>query len=1199
MTDYTYPNISFNSKILGPTPASPLWRDGYAIVGDFNRGPNIPIKSNQLSVLTALFGDDKSNGSIALQQAMSQGASNATVVRVIPGTETAEMSFEIAGDNVNIVPRTGYESTVANTQVLDSFNRTTGFNLAIDYIGSAVLSNISFSRIATESGTVIHPTFKGRAQMNFTVSEVKGGSNLEPVVYEDAAEVLTVTLYNSGLNDYQVLSYTEGNNAYVEQYLEPGFTLKADGLAQPYGLTIVSAPFDLDENTNLKGVLVKGAFSPTASHVGNVNTVFSNKVLHVDELFFNDAAFAPTPEELVLMQDAAFLVNGQSFTATDVTETGVGTGIFAVTLTKSVSSVATVGMPVHIAPTVTSVSFDGTDTTVTLSGLLDDIVDASSSLTFSADLNKTYAVSSVAIPYASAAGTISVVIEGDVRPAAKLNSYVVVTDGSAAAISADVKVHFASKAQIIVGYNFRPVDSGASLSTVELGKTYFNLPNDQFDSYFVLQEGSGGAPLEFFYQVGPTTLNAATVLTQEPIGIKHVFGNVGDIKTYLVKDVSWAVPFVKDSVTVGGLVTSEDAYPVGTQASVILRDLENAIYTSSSLSSMFNEVKVDLTKTPYKVTGTPSFSGAESNRIFWNLTRYVGGPTAVFDTRADAVITVDDVPNVIALNPTDYYLFFNGQEYPIASVDNTANTITLDVANADFLDLATNSETLYFVSQAQTKDLLMRVDPTEASFSTATYGSNKDYLFIGGIDSAQHAYRDFYSLEGRPLLRVRALSPGLYGNGIKVTILPDEVTEDTAKFYLQVEDTDSSVSIGASKVETFYLSNTSVDLEFGLYLDTRESNLIRAYFIPAAEFTSTPGVNDLPKATYQSLPLRVAPPLEIVDPLYGSGFTRVNSQGASAVKDIALSGGVDFSDEDPPLAIKARISGYINALKQIESSDVNWVGVTGIYYGDPDYSEVFEYLKNLVDTSNPANGGFRRAVVQLVPSASPRQATNLRQVLNSPRFIQIAGVARGVTNNGTIYQQSSVVGSYVGLGASRAPHVSPASTYGGRVPVGLNYSSISNTPSVLDAYTRANTEVFFKDDTVGAYKFLNGLTTSNEPGLRYVSVVHVWDQVRDAIYKALIPYKSQPSTPQLWARISTACDAIMSQYMRDEWLMRYAPTICDERNNSEADLINGVVNILIQATPTFPADYIKVTDVLDLRANITLNAQPGRSITDF
>jgi hypothetical protein len=1199
MTDYTYPNISFNSKIIGPTPVTPPWRDGYAIVGDFNRGPSTPTKSNQVSVLAALYGEDKSSGSIALQQALFHGASNATIARVVPGTEPSTMFFQVAGDNSNIVPRTGYESNVANTPVLDSFNRTTGLALTIDYIGSPIFNNITYSSISTEQGLVTHPTFNGRARYNFALVDVKSGSSIEPVVYEDTSQSLSVTVHNTANDEYQIVSYTEGANAYVEQYLEAGFALKSSTYAHPNGLVIVSKPFIIDEPTGLMGVLVKGSFTPDTTIAGKVEAVTETKALKVNGLLKNNLAFTPTTDQLSILANSVALFGGQAF---EINTASFASNSLTLTFDKTISGSAEVDMPVSFAPVVTGVALSGLDTLVTFGGLLASTINAGTKLTFSNDLETNYEVAAVTTPYNATAGTITVKIEGDVRLVSKVKSYALVTSDVTTATTLSVKVHFASKTQAIIGYAFQPVDSTASMTAVDTGRTYFRLPGSQYDSYFVLAEGSGGVPLEFFYQTSPNTITGAAKLGKESFGLKHIFGQEGDPKLYITSNMRWTVPFMKAKVTAGGVVGSDEAYPANTQANYILRDLENAIYDSPAMSSMFSDIKTDFSKTPYSFTGIPSFRGVEGNRIYWNLIRHVAGPTAVYSSNTLGVIVVESIPNVLTLNPTDYSLLFNGKEYPVLSFNAVAKSISVEVPTEDptasFLELATPGETLYFVSQAQTRDLLMRIDEEEL-FSTANYGDDQNYSFIGGRNSAQYAFRDFYALDGTPLLRVQALSPGFYGNNLKVTILPDEVHEDTAKFYLQVEDTDPNVSIGTSKTETFYLSNNNVDVNTGLYLDTRESNLIRAYFIPTLEFVPSTTKSSLPKTIYQSLPLRVAPALETIDPVYNSGFTRVNAQGASVVKDVPLLKGAEFLDSDPPSAVRARINGYLNALRQIQSMDVTWIGIVGINYDDRDYKEVFDYAKEIVDGSNPTLGGYRRVVVQLGPNSSPRQAITLRAQADSPRFIQIAGVVQGTTPNRINYQQAASVGAYIGLGASRPPHVSPASVYGDRVPVGITYSNIPSNPQVLEAYTRANAEVIYRDDTIGAYKFLNGLTTSNQPALRYVSVVHTWDQVRDAIYKALLPYKSLPATPQLWGRIATACDALLAQFMRDEWLMRYVPTICDERNNTEADLIRGVVNILIQGTPSFPADYIKVTDVLDLRANISLNAQPGQSIEEF
>lgn len=1195
MTNYTFPNISYESSVVGATPVNPPWKDRYAIIGEFNRGPVEPIASNRREVFASLFGEDTSSGSTALQQAMQQGATNAVVSRVLPSSEAGSLVFELAGDNLNITPNTAYESTFGNTLVLDDYNRTTGFALTLDYIGSPIFNRSSYGRVATKESYVTHPTFNGRAQLNFVVTKTQPGLKSERVVYEDTNEVLSLTVHNSTKDDYQVVTYTEGSNAAVEQYLKQGFSLRVNDSAQPEGLVIAAEPYDFDNN-GTKAVLVKGHFSLANSYGATIVAASGINDVVVTGFRKGDAAFvAASGTRLSILGDSVALFGGAAY---PVSEVNTAAGDFVVTFASNVSASVNTDAPMSFVPKVLGVAYANDVTTVELEGVLENYITTGVKISFGGR-SKAYTVASISTAFNATAGTVKVAFAGDIRADVKARDYALVTSATTTEITKDFRVHFPAKTQYIVGYRLNAIDGGA-LTPYTLGKAYYAVGgglkyNDglnvyDIDSYVVFEEGTGNQYIPFKYQAVSTSPAGAELLTQETFGLELKFGFADDTKLYLTKNMSWSVPFLKTSVTVGGKAGSGDEYAENTCADIILKDLEYAVYANSAFSSVVKDILLETSAHPFRFTLIPSIVGLESNRFRWNLIRYVDGPTAVFSYASSNDLIVDAVPDIINDDTySDYVLVLNGEEYPVIGVN--AGEITVDLgSNVTALDALSANDVLHFQSQAQTRDILVRQDLT-ASFDVTDYGADKYFAFTGGRDSATFAYRDFYNLNGAAILRVRALNPGSYGNNLRVTVLPDQTTADSARFYLQVEDLNSGVTLGGPKTESFYLDNKAIDKATGLYTDTRDSNLIRAYFIPALEPSNIPNLyNLIDQSLFRSLPVRTAPPLELQDALYAVGATRTTAQGARAVKSVKLEGGQEYKDPSLLGAIRARKDGYLNALRQIESKGVSLIVIAGIYYGDNDYKEVFDELKAIVERSAPMTGGFCRGVVELVPNISPRQAAVLRTQMNSDRIVQIAGQIRGTLNNGDLYSNVGAAGVYAGLAMSRPPHISPASVFGGRTPLGVNYSSIDSTPATLEAYTQAGTEVIYYDSGLGVYKFLNGLTTSTDTNKRYFSVLQTWDQVRNDIYLNLLSYLSEPANVALRSRIASAVDAYLADKLRQGWLLRYAPTICDSSNNSDADLLKGKVNILLRATPSFPADYIKVNDILDLSETLTVAA---------
>lgn len=1192
MVDYAFPNISFNSKLIGPAPTRPAWRNRYAIIGEFNRGPVVPTTSSQREVLASLYGEDNSSGSIALQQAFRQGATNAMIARAVPSALESKFKAEFSGQSIYVQPVTGYESEVSNTNVLDDFNSTTGFELTLDYIGRPNFTKTSYGKVDTRNTFVANDNFKGRAVMSYMVARVQPADSQQRVVYEDDNETLNLTVHNSSADDYQIVTYEEGSNTYVEKYLKQGFALRSAVSAQQQDLIIASNPFSY--GTGVKAVLVKGHYSTATAYSGQIATVSGLYGITLNN-FIKDST--PNAPNQTAVSGSIALIAGNPF---EVDSATVGGGQVSLVLKTSQGGMAQVGANVAIVPKVTSVTYDGADTIVNLSGVL-----SNSDITTGTKLNfatkeGTFTVASITTPYS--AGVIVFKVAGDARSIIRKGDYVLVTSSVTTDLLDEFKVHFPAITQYVVGYNFRPLDGG-TLNPANTTRQYFTigtasqpvLYNDGFnnypvDSYVVYSEGSGGKYIKFNYQTTLANSQEAQVLQQEYLGLELLFGNLDDSRLYLKENTIFNVGFLKTSVKVGGKSDEETAYPEGTELAVILRDLEYAVYNDSAFSSMVSDVKVDIAQVPFKFELTPSLLGLNSNRLRWNLIRHVRGPKAVYVGHIGNIVTVDATPDIVAnVNGEGYFLVVDGKEFEVSATN--ATTVTLVNPDAGLLNGLSAGDTLEFRSQLQTQDVLMRRDGT-TDFTVEDYGATNYFNFKGGRDGATYAYTDFYSLKGDAILRVVALNPGVYGNNIRVSIIPDEVTSDSAKYYLEVEDTNPDVTLGGPKKELWYLDNRTVDNSSGVYLETRNSNLIRAYFLPVIEPVTVRELYTMvDQALYRALPLRVAPPLEIQDRAYSGSVTKLTAQGSSFIAGVKLTRGSNFTVETAEELVSARKDGYLAALRALENENVAWIVVAGIYYGDNDFREVFEELKAQCERSTPLTG-LRRGVVELPPNVSPRQAGVLRQIMDSDRIVQIAGSVQGSLLNGKSYQTAGAGGIYVGVRLSRPPHFSPAAIEPNGTINGVTFSNVRATPDNLDAFTRNGTEVVYYDGGLRVFKFLNGINTSRDNNKRYVSVMEIWDQMKSDLYDYLQYVRSQPNTRELQGQVASSVDAYLQTKMRADWFFRLAPTICGPENNSEADMIRGILNITIRATPTFPADFIRVTDIMDLSETFSLETRP-------
>jgi phage tail sheath protein FI len=134
----------------------------------------------------------------------------------------------------------------------------------------------------------------------------------------------------------------------------------------------------------------------------------------------------------------------------------------------------------------------------------------------------------------------------------------------------------------------------------------------------------------------------------------------------------------------------------------------------------------------------------------------------------------------------------------------------------------------------------------------------------------------------------------------------------------------------------------------------------------------------------------------------------------------------------------------------------------------------------------------------------------------------------------------------------------------------------------------AGVEVLLFDANIGGFRFCNGLTTSKQLAKRYRSVVRTLDQVKTDLYLALQWCRSRPNTPQLQSEVASACDTYLYSKLRDGWFSNLQPTICSEANNTVRDQLEGRLNVRIRFTPSFPADTIIVSTIMDISDDFTI-----------
>lgn len=451
---------------------------------------------------------------------------------------------------------------------------------------------------------------------------------------------------------------------------------------------------------------------------------------------------------------------------------------------------------------------------------------------------------------------------------------------------------------------------------------------------------------------------------------------------------------------------------------------------------------------------------------------------------------------------------------------------------------------------------------------------------IDGADPMLYASRYIYDANGRPIILIKALSPGAQGNNIRIGIRP----VPPGQWRLEVYDDTNQARVKPLPAESYLMSNYSVDPQTGEFRELLDSRMVRAYFLPIVNSNGLPIDNQV----YDLTPQRLAPPIDDVtdtlDPKH------ISHRGISFLRTIYLEGGADPLDYDPALPQERDM---IDAIRRLEQEDIAILALPGVTVQDARYEAAVSEIVAQSERSSTING-LRITVLQAPPNVTSTRAQTISDsVLRSDRVVIHSG---HITMAGYRYLGINRVpadGYYCGTLAMIQPHYSPAAVSVTPPLNGVVTNDTVGTPDNLDALTRAGLEALHFDPGLRQHKFLNGITSSNDPNKRYVSVRRMADQMVMDLVAALVWVRSMPHTAELRKLVSSSVDAYLRQLLRDQKIYAYRPTICDESNNTPLDQSQGRMNVKITYTPVFPADFIRLDIIRDLNAEFAITTAAG------
>jgi hypothetical protein len=432
---------------------------------------------------------------------------------------------------------------------------------------------------------------------------------------------------------------------------------------------------------------------------------------------------------------------------------------------------------------------------------------------------------------------------------------------------------------------------------------------------------------------------------------------------------------------------------------------------------------------------------------------------------------------------------------------------------------------------------------------------------VGGEDGARPSELYLYDDASTPLVYIQALSVGSAGNNIKVTVKP----RTNGEFGLEVSYLNNSLSETRIPSESYVLNSNTVELKSGLYPETIDSNLIRAYFIPALNAQGR-AINP---TFFSRVPTRTAPANNsLVGSTDLSNPGHPQRRGAPYLENIKLGNGYEpaFDINNPP---EEAIIAAVNGLAE---KDVAFLMVPSVIAGDIRYQKVITAVLNQIDSATPYNG-LRFAVLQTPPRLSTGKAEMLALTYSNRKLILVSGHVSPASKAYLGVNTVSAVGVYAGVLASTSPQISPAAV------TGVSGVTSVDTPSsleFLDSITRSRIEAIHLDPVVNVIKFLNGRTSSNDINYKWVSVNRTSDHLVMQLFKNLQWARSQPNTNDLRNKVASGCDAFLESSRIAGLIQSFTPTICSEQNNTTEDVARGRLNVAINYIPIFPADYINV-----------------------
>lgn len=507
-------------------------------------------------------------------------------------------------------------------------------------------------------------------------------------------------------------------------------------------------------------------------------------------------------------------------------------------------------------------------------------------------------------------------------------------------------------------------------------------------------------------------------------------------------------------------------------------------------------------------------------------------------------INENDIPYQIATNVNSAV---SGLEVLGEITLNAANNgvvFELDGNQTDIVGSIGNRFSYYFG--------LLDTDNPGITTTPALNEANAVFM-TGGEDGPRIAYRDFYSINGTPLLRLQANYVGDYGNNIRVNLYPDSQNS----FRLEVSDLNAGNFNPRLGTESYILNFNDLDKN-GLLNQLSESIYIKGIFLP--KFVDPVGYDI--NLVNQS-PIRLAPADVSVTDV--EDIRNPNYYGPAKLLDVSLENGYDgpaVTDDD-----------YIKAINALEAYPVHIVLTPGKFNSTVQQA-LLSHCENAQDKD-----GLRIAILSARPNLSPNAAKQETVGLNSKRGVKVAGWSTYAGQPNAPRFGLSPDALYAGMIAALPFYVSPnARRTAGSVRNITEVDTFRNSSSTaLGLYTVAKLEVLHVDPSTQAFFFTTGRTLSSDPAWEYIPFRRSYDAIRQDLYDVLSYYIGEPHTLKLRTQIQVAVEQYLRQLSTEGKIANYSSVLVGNENNPPGIYILGQLNVSFNFLPLYAIREIEIS----------------------